>query len=548
MRPEFKFNIPQTSFSMNSSKALIIALVVTGLVAGINDYVSLPAYNLHDMSFIFLMAFYLIVFAFVYVIFSQKPNAIFTFPIVAAILMVITSIFLSVLGSEILNSAKYREQIVITEQNEFKGNFTLVNLDQVPLVDKATAQQLGDKQIGKVQGLGSQFNINQEYTLVSSNEQIYRVSPLEHQDFFKWFQNRISGIPGYIQVNVTDPNDVSLVDLTQGIIYSPSAFFDQDLLRHVRFTYRTEILQDFSFEIDDTGHPFYVISVIEPEIGWFTGWDTQAVIIVDAVSGAMDKYALEDLPNWVDRAQPTDLAWSQIDNWGYYVHGYWNTIFGQKDMIQTTDGYNYVSIEGQTYIFSGLTSVGADRSIVGFALINLRTKEARFIKVGGADEYSAMSSAQGQVQDLNYEATFPVLLNIESKATYFMSLKDNEGLVKLYAMVNVQDYSIVGVGESLAETKEAYITKLRSSGMVEAPVVESTELTGTIQTIKSAILQGTTQYYIILEGNPQLYVASAELSVELMLSEVGDVVRLEIATEDLDTLNLKSFDNLNYNY
>jgi len=217
-------------------------------------------------------------------------------------------------------------------------------------------------------------------------------------------------------------------------------------------------------------------------------------------------------------------------------------------MLQTTEGYNYVSIEGQTYIFSGLTSVGSDRSIVGFALINLRTKEARFIKVGGADEYSAMSSAQGQVQDLNYEATFPVLLNIESKATYFMSLKDNEGLVKLYAMVNVQDYSVVGVGESLEEAKTAYIAKLRNSGLVEIPVIESTQLTGTIQTIKSAIINGTTQFYLILEGSPQLYVASADLSVELMLSEVGDVVTLEIATEDLQTLNLKSFDNLNYTY
>jgi len=548
MKTQFNFNIPQTSFSVKSSKAFMIALVVTGVLAAVNDYVSLPAYNLHDMSFIFLLAFYLVVFAFVYVLLSQKTNAIFTFPIIAAIILVVSSIGLSFLGSEFLNSSKYREQISITEQNEFNGDFTLVNLDQVPLVDKATAQQLGDKQIGKVQGLGSQFNINQDYTLISSNAQIYRISPLEHQDFFKWFQNRVSGIPGYIQVNVTDPNDVSLVDLAQGIIYSPSAYFDQDLLRHVRFSYRTEILRDFSFEIDDQGRPFYVISVVEPEIGWFTGLDTQAVIIVDAISGDMNKFSLEELPLWVDRAQPTELAWSQIDNWGYYVHGYWNTIFGQKDMLQTTEGYNYVSIEGQTYIFSGLTSVGSDRSIVGFALINLRTKEARFIKVGGADEYSAMSSAQGQVQDLNYEATFPVLLNIESKATYFMSLKDNEGLVKLYAMVNVQDYSVVGVGESLEEAKTAYIAKLRNSGLVEIPVIESTQLTGTIQTIKSAIINGTTQFYLILEGSPQLYVASADLSVELMLSEVGDVVTLEIATEDLQTLNLKSFDNLNYTY
>lgn len=548
MNPFFRFEMPQTKTKLSQGKALISAFVVVLIVAFVIDYIYLPAYNLHDMGTLFLFAAYLAGFAFLYMVYAQRADRFFTLPLLLAGGIILGSLVLDFLGSEFLNAGRYRDQITITEQEEFTSGFTMINLDQIPLVDKVTAQQLGDKQIGKVQGLGSQFDINQDYTLVSSNAEIYRVSPLEYQDFIKWFQNKDSGIPGYVRVNVTDPTDVRLIELKQGIVYSPSAFFDQDLLRHVRFKYRTEILRDFSFEIDDAGHPYYVVSVVEPEIGWFNGWDTTAVIIVDAVSGDLQKYDLQSLPAWVDRVQPTDLAWAQIDNWGYYIHGWWNTVFGQKDMIQTTEGYNYVSIDGQTYIFSGLTSVGADRSIVGFALINLRTKEATFIKVGGADEYSAMSSAQGQVQDLNYEATFPVLLNIESKATYFMSLKDNEGLVKLFAMVNVQDYSIVGVGASVEEAKAAYLKQMTENGLITAPVQENTSVEGTVKLLKETILNGTTTYYLILNEHPELYIAPADLSLELPLTSVGDPVRLQITDPKALTQTIVGFDNLNYAY
>jgi len=548
MKSTFHFDIPESNLKLSKVKALITALVLVAVLAFAVDYITLPAYNLHDMGTLFLFAIYLGIFAFVYMVLAQSLNIFFKVPAFLAVIIIVFSFGAQLLSSEIINAGRYRDQIAITEQDEFNSDFSLITLDQVPLVDKITAQQLGDKQIGKVQGLGSQFDINVEYTLVTSNNQIFRVSPLEYQDFYKWIQNSATGIPGYVRVNVTDPNDVRLVELDKGIIYSPSAYFNQDLMRHVRFGFRTDIFGSFSFEIDDSGHPFYVVSVIEPEIGWFGGWDTQAVIVVDAVSGEMAKYEIEDLPVWVDRVQPTDLAWAQIDNWGYYVNGWFNTVIGQKDMLQTTEGYNYVSINGQTHIFSGMTSVGADRSIVGFALINLRTKEASFIKVGGADEYSAMSSAQGQVQDLNYEATFPVLLNIESKATYFMSLKDNEGLVKLFAMVNVQDYSVVGVGATVQATKQAYIAQMLENGIIEAAVIENTSVEGTVKTIKEVILQGTTNYFIILNEHPQLFTASADLSVELALTSVGDMVKMQVTEPGLTTQSIVGFDNLNYTY
>ena len=292
------------------------------------------------------------------------------------------------------------------------------------------------------------------------------------------------------------------------------------------------------------GNPFWVISVVEPEIGWFGGLDATAVIVVDPHTGEMVKYVEEEIPSWIDRVQPTEIAWAQIDNWGYYVNGLFNTFFGQKDMLQTTDGYNYVNIDTDTYIFSGLTSVGADQSISGFALINLRTKEASYIKVGGANEYSAMSSAEGQVQHLGYRATFPILLNVGSEATYFVSLKDAEELVKMYSFVNVSDYSIVGVGETVSKAYSDYVKKLAQAGKDTLSQTSSLkEVTGTVSLITTAILDGTSWYYITLENSDQLYLASVELSNELPLTKENDMIKIRFVESENNAVTLEFFDN-----
>lgn len=538
----------KTQTKQKPVSALIISLSLVSIIAFVIDYVSLPAYNLHDQAFIMLVIFYLVIFAILMAILSQSMTVFSRFSFYGAALLFVISITLNILGSEVLNAFKFRDQIQIIETNDFNEAFDKVQLNQIPLIDLQSATQLGDKKIGNVQGLGSQFNIDGEYTLVSVSENIYRVSPLEYQDFIKWFQNRVEGIPGYIKVNVTDANDVELVELENGISYSPSAFFSQDLLRHVRFTYRTEILQDFSFEIDDEGQPYYVISVVKPEVGWFSGYDTSDVIVVDAISGDMSKYAIEEMPLWIDRAQPASIAWSQIDNWGYYVNGFINTLLGQKDMIQTTDGYNYVNIDSQTYMFSGMTSVGSDRSIVGFALINLRTKEASYFKIGGADELSAMSSAAGQVQDLGYTATFPVLLNIESIPTYFMSLKDAEGLIKQYAMVNVADYSLVSVGNNVNETLKNYTDMLSNKGLVIEIENQNPWMEATLIDLKTLIIDGNTHYFVRFSDDSNIYEVDGQSFIELIYSVPNDLVRYKAGLELASTVQLDEFDNLNLDY
>lgn len=512
------------------------------------DYITLPAWNLRSPSFVFMMAFALFAFATIDQLFTLSINRISKTAYMLGTLLIAYVLIFGFLSSEMLNAREYREQIVIKEVKEFSSDFTTVALNRIPVVDKQTAQQLGEKQIGTVQGLGSQYYVDPEYTLVSSNEQIYRVSPLQYREFFKWLQNRNEGIPGFVRVNVTNPTDVTLVNLSEGMLYAPSAFFSQDLQRHVRFKYRSKILSDYSFEIDDSGKPYWVISVIEPQINVFGGLNAIGAVIVDPVNGDTQYYDIADLPDWVDRVQPTDIAWSQIDNWGYYVNGFFNTLFNQRDMLQTTEGYNYVTIDGQIHVYSGLTSVGSDRSIVGFALINLRSREATFYRIGGADEYAAMSSAEGQVQHLGYRSTFPVLLNVSSVPTYFVSLKDQEGLVKMYSFVAVSNYAAVGVGETVVAAQRDYMARLKEIGMIVDDQETYKKLTLTVATVHTAIVDGDTTYYLTFDEDARLFVVPLSVSLEVIFASEGDEVTLGFFETNGNVIIVDEFDHLSIDY
>ncbi len=551
-----KFDFDFTKYSntqvsdKQKTRGHFLAVLITFVAFIIIDYTMLPTYNLHDPGSMILFSMILVGFAVLDFMFTFSINIAQKLSVFAAGLMFIFVIVFSFLSSEMLNASEYRDQINIVETQDFNESFEAIALDKIPVVDRASAMLLGDKQMGKVQGLGSQFDINPIYTLCTVEGELYRVSPLEYQDFYKWFQNRNKGIPGYIKVNVNNPNDVEIVMLEEEMIYAPSAYFNNNLQRHIRFQYRDALIADYAFEIDDEGKPFWVVSTYTLDVGFYGAPDADGVIIVDPVTGDSERYSMDEIPEWVDRVQPTHLAWSQIDNWGYYVHGFFNTLFGQKDMLQTTDGYNYVSIDDQLHVFSGLTSVGADRSIVGFSLIDLRTKEASFIRLGGADEYSAMSSAEGQVQHLRYHSTYPIILNMNNVPSYFVSLKDDEGLVKMYAFISVKDYNIVGVGETVAEAQLDYMEKLSLEGATSEDYVDPNlvVVTGAVESIDIATVEGNSNYYIRVEGQSKLFVAPISVSSELPLTRDLNLVEIKyLQTEDA-TVIISEFDNLDFDF
>ena len=387
--------------------------------------------------------------------------------------------------------------------------------------------------ISQNSNLVSQFEVSDNYTQINYKGNPVRVSPLEYGNIIKWINNQSSGLPGYIVVNMVT-QEAQLVQLEEGIKYSTCEHFNRNLYRYLRFQYPTFMFGDVNFEVNEEGTPYWICSRVVKTIGLFGGEDVRGAVLVNAVTGECQYY--EEAPNWVDRVYDADIIVNQYNYHGSLVNGWINSWLGQKGVTTTTEGYNYIALNDDVYMYTGVTSAGTDQSNVGFLLVNQRTKDAKYYNVTGAEERSAMSSAEGAVQHLNYTATFPLLLNISDQPTYFMALKDSAELVKMYAMVNVRDYQITATGTSVAACQNAYQELLVENGISLSKESEKAEQAGketakgTIAEIRSAVIDGNTWYYLRLKGEGVVdtvyYAISAADCKDAVILNKGDQVTI----------------------
>lgn len=460
--------------------------------------------------------------------------------VISLVTMVVFSLIFNVIGAEIFNAKAYHDLITI-ENGDFAADVAELEMSQIPVVDREASVALGKRKLGEMSDLVSQFEIADDYTQINYQGKPVRVTPLRYGDPFKWLNNQSEGIPGYLRVDMTT-QEVELVQDGPKIRYSESEYFLRDITRHLRFQYPTKIFADVSFEIDENGDPYWVASTVEFEIGFWSGRDISGVVLVNASTGESQYYDVEDVPEWIDQVYDSDLIIRQLTYNGKYRSGFWNSIFGQKGVIAPTDGYNYIALDDDVWLYTGMTSVVSDESNVGFVLVNMRTKETRYYTVAGAEEYSAMESAQGQVQHLGYSATFPLLLNVADRPTYFMSLKDAAGLVKMFAFVDVQQYQIVGTGSSVELARQDYLEKLKNDANITTPEPEEEEtdtVLATVEDISTAVVDGNSMYYMKLavDGETKIVTASIELSSALPFIRKGDALSL-VYTKDGTLLNV----------
>ena len=433
----------------------------------------------------------------------------------------------SLASMTLFHAAAYRDLLDV-QTGDFASEVSEVSYNRIPMLDRDSAVQLGRRALGNIStntNLVSQFEVSSNYAQINYREEPVRVSPLEYGNLVKWFNNRSQGIPAYVIVNMVT-QDTRLVQLEEGMRYTTSEHFGRNLYRFLRFRYPTMMFGDVNFEIDDEGQPWWVCSREVHTIGPFGGVDVHGAVMVNAVTGEHQYY--EEVPNWVDRVYSADLLVEQYNYHGTLVSGWLNSWLGQKGVTVTTDGYNYIAMNDDVYMYTGVTSAGSDESNVGFILVNQRTKDARYYHVTGAEEYSAMSSAQGAVQHLHYAATFPILLNISDEPTYFMALKDGAELVKMYAMVNVGDYQITATGTTVKACQSAYEHLLIENGITVTETVEEAaleEVTGVVADLRSAVIDGNSVYFLSLSGKEGVYFRiSAAQSEQAVLLNPGDEV------------------------
>ena len=522
-----------------SGKNILINLIVTIVAGFIYFYVELPPINLHSAAFysffLFLSVVYCITAVITSGIYRQAENGKTFWKLLKGScivpLIVIGAVFViyvvgGLLSSVVIRSGAYAKLITV-ETGDFTQDIEEISFDQIPMLDRDSAEKLGDRKLGELADMVSQFEVADNYTQINYKGRPVRVTPLRYGDIFKWLNNRSAGLPAYLIIDMVT-QEVDVVRLPEGMHYTTAEHFSRNLYRHLRFQYPTYIFNEPTFEIDEEGTPYWVCPRIVKRIGLFGGTDIQGAVLVNAITGESQYYT--DIPTWVDGVYSAEIIMDQYDYYGTYQGGFINSLFGQKNVTVTTEGYNYIAANDDVYVYTGVTSAGSDESNIGFILTNQRTKQTTFYSIAGAEEFSAMNSAEGVVQHLNYSATFPLLLNISNQPTYFMALKDYAGLVKMYAMVNVQQYQIVATGASVEECQSNYYKLLRQNKLDtgEAPILPADEdtVTGIVTALRSAVIDGTTMYYVTLDADNTVYCISAGEVEKAILLNVGDRITI----------------------
>lgn len=565
-----EFDMLRTRFAQMSKKAFVVLAVVILIVAAFCYWWFHPPINIHSVDlWMFLAIFVLFPSFLVFFIFHQiyergmgkrekneKKSKRFKGLMVVPVIIALVGVLGAVASLTLFpgNAEKY-STILNTEDGDFATDIEQADYSTIPFIDRDSAVLLGNRTMGTMADYVSQFEISDLYSQINYQDAPVRVSPLNYADVFKWWSNHNTGIPAYVIVNMST-QDTQIVRLEDPIYYSDSDPFFSNVDRHVQLSHPFYIFGEKSFEIDDNGKPYWIYPVIDYTVGLFGGETVSRVVLCDASTGECQDLAIDEVPQWVDRAYPADLLIQQY-NWSGALSGGWiNSWLGQSGVKQTTPGsdgqlgYNYIAKDDDVWVYSGVTSATADNSIIGFVLINQRTAESKFYPVAGATEESAMSSAEGQVQNLKYEATFPLLINVDNQPTYFMALKDNAGLVKKYAMIDIQRYQNVAVGDTLEETEKSYKKLLRANGVStdddsgKATKTDGTA-TGTISLISPVVLDGNSHYYVMLNGDGTLYDCPVANVVDIVRFKEGDSVTLTVSGDNGDVATVSAVSQAN---
>lgn len=533
------------------TKTVMVVTAITFIALGIYYYVALPAINIHSTGFWKCILFIIGVVTAVLSIrkfrkdYTQVTIRITPIELVKSMKVlkrglvvfgIVLAVYLagSILSSPIVNASKY-QKLLDVQESDFAEDIAQVDYNTIPLLDKESAELLGNRKMGSMVDMVSQFEVGGDYTQINYQDMPVRVTPLVYANDIKWLTNQDDGIPAYIRIDMAT-QDTECVKLKESIRYSKSEHFNRNIYRHLRFQYPAYIFDEqIFFEIDDEGIPYWVCPVKKFNIGLFGGETIGKVVLCNAITGACTKYEVEDVPAWVDKVYSAEMLTRLYNYYGTLKHGYFNSILGQKDCLQTTEGYNYIAKDDDVWVYTGVTSVNKDQSNVGFVLMNQRTMETKFYKVEGATENSAMESAEGQVQNLGYQSAFPLLLNISDEPTYFMALKDSGGLVKKYAMVNVKKYQWVAIGDTVKECEKEYMELLITNGIRQSDTSDIYEsITGKITTIAPVVIEGNTHYYIGVEKSEDLF--DVDLSDAALIRIVrfteGDMITLQYSEDE----------------
>ena len=463
--------------------------------------------------------------------FSPKTKSL-GYKAMAALILIPIAVMVvgGIASSTFFNAKQYASVIDVTEADFATDMPETSNVTNIALMDTDSAVIIGNRALGSLSDVVSQYVLSGTYTQINYNGKPQKLSVLEYDGFFKWLGNRENGVPGYVMVDPVG-NTAEYKKLAKAINYAESGYFGDDLMRKLRFDYPTKIFGGVAFEIDEEGNPYYIVSCMSPKVGLFGAYDVSEVIIFDPCGGSSEIVSVGSVPQWVDIVYDGYLAEDKYNWHGLFAGGFWNSVIGNKGCKQTTDDFGYLMYNDDVWYYTGVTSVTGDASNIGFIVSNARTGEYKYYSVVGAEEYSAMSAAEGEVQHMNYRASFPALINVSGEATYIMVLKDANGYVKQYGLVNVSQVGIVAIGNTQAEAMTAYKKLLAQNGIANSGTPADTKAAVTVTEIEKLVIDGNSHYYF-LGSDGKYYRVSISDDASALFIRVGDAITFTYTETD----------------
>ena len=455
---------------------------------------------------------------------------------------------------------------VITESSP-----TLPQTDQrnIVLVSQNVASYKGQQVLGSNgQNLGSTYNLDpSSYTLQSIAHHLYYVAPLSYNNIFANLAS--STTPGFVVVDAEDPQAQPQLCTNQSttswcpgqgasIAYLPGALLNQDLLRHVYLSgYTYGRLLDPTLELDDSFHPYWTISLMQPTRG-YTGNMLSEVLIVDAHTGAIKDYQPKDVPSWVDRVMPASTVTDYLTWWGLYHAAPWfNPSGAGQQTPASAPQLLYNNVDQPVWLVPMTSSSSNDNSSTGVFLFDTHKNEAYFYPLRGlgigSNVQDTIQSTRANIR--NYTVDSIQLYTIYNTPTWVAIFAQSTGSGDIFQAVGIVDArnlngSNVQFEPTLSAALQDYqqwLTQLGTGG-VGAPSGGTTlTVMGKVLRV-SAVQQGSnTVYYLQIAGQHIIFTANLSLSAKLPLVQPGDIVKGQYSNTGSTVVNFTTFDDLSIN-
>lgn len=402
-------------------------------------------------------------------------------------------------------------------QNKMKKAF-----GQVP---NTSYYELGNLQIQKVNG-----------------EYVY-IAPVEFSGFFKWFNGKTT--PGYFTMSATDSTDNPKF-IKSEMTYVPSAYLNKNLERHIRLEHPTLIFNgEPQLEVDDDGKPFYIRSYGE-FISARNGFDVKGIVMVDATTGGSKVLTLDEVPEFIDGAVSPEAVSLQNSYFGNYIHGYWNSLFGKKDVKLPSDEGTEANVSpifnenGEMYYFTDFTSPkeGVD-SMLGYSLTNARTGESTYytgnLEESYMDSQGALDIIEKKFIEKEWEGEMPILYNFYGEASWLAPVLDSNGFLQNYFIVSAANPEISAYGTTPNEALKQYKTALsRGGGTVDGTSnSEEATISGDLVRVYKERVGDYTVVSFLLNSGQNFIISSQNAPLAIYLQEGDHVAITYYATGEL---------------